>query len=216
MYLVDPDARSPLGEPIDDIESMILFGVPRMWHMRYWLDIYAIEVLRGEDEMLMSLRINIEQHKIPDQELKSQVQTEWITELRNRAEDRLQNWSEKTLESEEAQPYLRDIDRMLVDKGRKARDYLRLIEIPMCIRVPNIDIASMIFQKLSLLYRKLNRVPNGTNGVHNQAARGPEVIDAGVTWYDPMVARLSYQYEMTFRKTVMRREAAEATGLIED
>lgn len=155
MYLADPDARSPLGEPIDDIESMILFGVPGMWHMRYWLDIYAIEVLRGEDEMLMSLRINIEQHKIPDQELKSQVQTEWITELPNRAEERLQNWSEKTLESEEAQPYLRDIDRMLVDKWRKARDYLRLIEIPMCIRVANIDIASIIFQKLSLLYRKL-------------------------------------------------------------
>ncbi|MCJ1267079.1 hypothetical protein MMC22_006964 [Lobaria immixta] len=197
MLLPDPGVRTPLGEIIDENSAALLVAIPIAWHMRYWLNLNTVAILRGEDAMLMSLRIDMEQHNILDHELKSQVLAEWIPHRIAHQEECLRSWRQKTLETEEAQPYLRDINRMLVGKERKTRYYLRRMEILMVtsLRVANIETSRGFFEKLSQLYDKLqkearadaearNQAPSGTHGVHNHAAQALEVIEAGLTTYD--------------------------------
>lgn len=97
-----------------------------------------------------------------------------------------------TLESEEAKPNLRDIDRMLVNKGAKAREYLRRIECMMISILQDRQIKSVrwLFDIIVQIYQKLekeekadeearNREPNGintTNTIHNQ--EGQEHVDS--------------------------------------
>lgn len=97
-------ARTPLGEPMDPRSASSLAEDPLRWHLRYWLDLSVVAQLRGEDSMLIGFSIELEQYKTRDQALRT----------------RLVN----ALDSPRAKPYLRDLDRMLVDKKTKTRRYL--------------------------------------------------------------------------------------------
>lgn len=95
------------------------------------------------------------------------------------------NWGRLTLESEEAKPFLRDIDRMLVDKGPKTREHLHRLQSAMVsfLRATEIDTARAMFERIAQIYQKLeeeetvdeqarNRQPNGINGTSNATSNG--------------------------------------------
>lgn len=162
---------------------------PLDWYRRYWLNIGVVGMLRGEDQDLLVLRIEIEHTKIPDPEFRTELRNSWRQyRLDNRDEIKRQ-WMERTLESEEALPYHRDIDRMLVNKGPKTRNYLRQMErlLIASLRDQNIGIARGFFNKLGLLHRKLReeeradaeamaRLP--TEALDDEGGRSLEDIEA--------------------------------------
>lgn len=180
-----PNPLTPLGEPISHTPSAhLLASEPLKWHLHYWLSIDVLGMLRGENPLLMAFRTDIEHYKIKDVEFRIRLVEAWRTYRQvHRPYFRLQ-WERLTLESEEAKPYLRDIDRMLVNKGAKAREYLRRIENMMIsiLRDGQIESARWLSDIIAQVYQKLedeekadeearNRKPtgkNGTNGVQNQ------------------------------------------------
>lgn len=71
LYLFD--FRTPLGEPIDDIDAKHLALNPIGWHMEYWLNLFYTGVFRGEDVMLMALRIEMEISKISEVDIAAKL-----------------------------------------------------------------------------------------------------------------------------------------------
>lgn len=59
--------------------------------------------------------------------------------------------------SEDAKPYLRDIDRMVKQRRRKTSDYLPQLEGMMItlIRTAKVEAARQLFEELCEIYRKL-------------------------------------------------------------
>ena len=53
--------------------TLFLARSPLAWHLEYWLSLTVIGILRGEDPMLMFLRVEIEHVKMTDQEMKSRL-----------------------------------------------------------------------------------------------------------------------------------------------
>lgn len=97
---------------------------PLWWCLEYWLDMIAIGIMHHEDIWLLLLKVDMEINKISDRELQLQFQTGWGPFQRENFEECMRQWRRKTLESREAQPYLRDLDRMMVDKWQKTREDL--------------------------------------------------------------------------------------------
>lgn len=117
-------ARTPLGEPMDPRSASSLAEDPLRWHLRYWLDLSVVAQLRGEDSMLIGFSIELEQYKTRDQALRTRLVNAWkMHQLVNHASCS-RHWNRLTLDSPRAKPYLRDLDRMLVDKETKTRRYL--------------------------------------------------------------------------------------------
>lgn len=171
-----PVSQTPLGAPINQASAMLLAKDPLAWNLQYWLDLGLIGNLRGEDIMLMGLRIEIEYSKTLDPALRIQFQNAWIKyQIRNRAE-RVRYWSQMTLDSEDAKPYLRDLNTMLVDKGRKTRDYLRSAETAMSQEQENLNFgrAQVIFDRLARIYPKLRQEEAGNAGA---GGRSQNLID---------------------------------------
>lgn len=161
IALIDPlgqsDRRTPLGGPMNQLSAFLRAQNPLDWLRQYWLNIGIVGMLRGEDPDLLVLRIEIEHTKIADPEFRAEFRNSWRQyRLDNRYEITRQ-WLERTLESEEALPYHRDIDRMLVNKGPKTRNYLRQMERLMItsLRDQRVEIARGFFDHLSQLYGKL-------------------------------------------------------------
>lgn len=88
-----------------------------------------------------------------------------------------------TLESNEAQQFLNDINRMLVNKGQKVRNYLRDQNRLMMdsLEAGEVDTAKYSFSELIFLYQKLReeevvdadaitRTLNRANDAHNEEA----------------------------------------------
>lgn len=181
-----PYPLTPLGEPISHTPSaQLLASDPLTWHLHYWLSIGVLGMLRGENPLLMAFRTDIEHYnKIKDVEFRIRLVEAWRTYRQVHLPYFRQQWERLTLESEEAKPYLRDIDRMLVNKGAKAREYLCRIENMMIsiLRDGQIESARWLFDIIARVYQRLeeeekadeearNRKPNGingTNGVHNK------------------------------------------------
>lgn len=156
----DPsDSQTPLGEPLDQVSAAALAKDPLAWHLRYWLDLCTVGNLRGEDEILLALRMEIEVNKILDMELHSAFYDAWFQYVMDNSEESARNWIQRTLESDEAKRYLRDIDRMLEDKARKTRHYLGHLERLMLtsLQEGDAETAKMFFQKLAPVYPKLLR-----------------------------------------------------------
>lgn len=96
---------------------------PLTWHLRYWLNLLIIGSLRGEDEELLTFRVEMEWMKL-DSRLKDQLYSNWVEYKKKKLEASYWFWQEMTVESEEAKWYMSDIDTMLMDKVQKARDFL--------------------------------------------------------------------------------------------
>lgn len=153
------DFRTPLGEPIDQVSAANLAKDPLLWHLTYWLDLCTVGNLRGEDEILLALRMEMEVDKMLDMELQSAIYDAWFRFFMDNSEESARNWIQRTLESDEAKPYLRDIDRMLVDKARKTRQHLGHLERHMLTSLQEGDAekAKKFFEKLAPVYPKLLR-----------------------------------------------------------
>ena len=162
------DSRTPLGEPIDQDSASFLARDPIMWHMQYWFSLYLIGVLYGDDPILLSLRIEIEIDKIPQGEVATELRSVWIE--RKRADEGehqplivipepLCYFEEETLETEAGKRCLRDIDRMLVNKGKKTRTYLRHMEtlLTAAVQAGNVESANGLRDRLSDLHYHLQR-----------------------------------------------------------
>lgn len=118
------DPQTPLGEPISESCASSLAEDSLRWHLQYWLVLSVIDTLRGEDSMLIAFSIELEHYKIRDQQLRTRLVDAWkMYRLVNYASCS-RYWTRLTVESDRAKPYLRDLDRMLVDKGTKTRRYL--------------------------------------------------------------------------------------------
>lgn len=203
--------RTPLGEPIDQNSVSFLAKDPIMWHMQYWFGLYLIGVLRGEDPMLLALRIEIEIDKMPEGEVAIELRGVWIERKRvNEGEHQplivlpepLCHFEEATLETEAGKRCLRDMDRMLVNKGEKTRIYLRHLEtlLDAAVQAGNIDSANSLRNRLGNLYYHLqeeemfqpyeilpketmgeevrNRLTDDIDGVHHQEGQDSGAIEA--------------------------------------
>lgn len=171
-------SRTPLGEPMDQASILLRAEHPLEWHLRYWLNLNVVGTIRGEDILLLCLRVRMEHDKIPDAAFKAQLQAEWRAFQNENKESYLRLWMQRTVRGEEAQPYHRDLDTMLQDKGRKMRDYLLRIEVVTInlLRTGNLVLARRSFERLGLYYQRLLQeeaedaaTTNGLpNGVHNE------------------------------------------------
>lgn len=185
---------SPLGEPLNDYSAETLDLLPVIWHYVYWLSLGTIAVMSGEDTFLMFLLIDIELQQTPDVELKLALSRDWHLFMRNHREEVQKHWAEQTLESAEAKAFLRDIDRILVDKVRKAREYLPRGERMMIHAYRNGDLqtARLFFKTITHIYEVLkqaedtaswevarNQLSNGTHGAHElEAHHGAHELEA--------------------------------------
>lgn len=117
---------TPLGEPITNQASALLKAEdPLTWHLRYWLNLGTIGNVIGAEAILMQVIINEELHKIADRAFQTQIQNAWYQfVLYNRGEF-IRHWRQRTLESDEAKAYIRDLARLVGNKRLKMRSTLR-------------------------------------------------------------------------------------------
>ncbi|MCJ1469431.1 hypothetical protein MMC07_008064 [Pseudocyphellaria aurata] len=159
--IIDPlglsTTRTPLGGPMDRLSAAALAHDPVTWHRRYWLDIYTVGILLGEDPWLMLLRVEIELNKITDDAIKRALLNDWAPYMRAHVDVKIGLWRVKTLQNDEGLQLRRDLDWMLEDKMRKALDHLRGIEDRMIgfLRDGDGERAPASFDKLLFLYQKL-------------------------------------------------------------
>ena len=110
------------------IAGFLLTRDPVEWHLQYWLNIEVVGLLRGEDMILMAVRVQNEIRKIENAQTRDAVDRAWDNFRRNNRQNYRMEWLRKSLASSDAQPYLRDIDRMLVNKEQKMRDHIRQLD----------------------------------------------------------------------------------------
>lgn len=154
----DPQVpRTPLGEPLEYFTELLLATDPVKWHVQYWFDLFLSGVMQGVDATLMLLRIEIEQTKISNQ-FGIEVRRAWKCHRTGNHEgfpvsvsDYLRDFSEID------QRFLRDLDRLLADKGPKTRIYLHQLEGLMInsVRDGNISKSCVFCEKLSTLWLRL-------------------------------------------------------------
>lgn len=154
-----PLPQTPLGGPINEVSALVLAENPLAWHLPYWLSLGSVAVVRGEDAMLTALRIKMEHSKITDSALKSQLKHTWNQFQRNNQAECIRQWTQMTVNCKESQPYLCDLDRMLVDRRRDARDYLHRLEPIMRTMLHHLHLEDprQFFEKLAQQYRSLHR-----------------------------------------------------------
>ncbi|MCJ1465668.1 hypothetical protein MMC07_004287 [Pseudocyphellaria aurata] len=105
----------------------------------------------------MAFWIDIELSKYRDRTFPNRFGKVWTQyQIENRAK-RTRSWTRMTQNTKEAKPYIRDIDVMLVDKGHKARDYLRFVQTMMIeeLSKPNFIVARELFDDIAQIYQKL-------------------------------------------------------------
>lgn len=168
--------------------ALSLARCPLAWHLDYWLSLTVIGILRGEDPMLTFLRVEIEHSKMSDQEMKSRLYDAWNQYLIAHIETHLQFWNLITLESRAAKRYLRDLDRMLVDKGAKARTYLGQVKSVVLddLHAGRFGRARELFEKLGQMYQKLHAeerneiearyLANGNFDITRQEEQGQDIL----------------------------------------
>lgn len=157
LVLLDhPFSQSPLGAPLSQGSASFLAQDPIAWHLQYWLSIGTVGIIRGEDPLLMLVRINIEFLKL-DPDLSFALHPIWNLYWKANSEECKRRWAQISPESEEAKFYLDDISRMLVNKGLKTRKYLHCWKMQMMdsLEAGSVAIARMSFDELGLIYQKL-------------------------------------------------------------
>lgn len=175
-----PNFQTPLGEPINQRSAAFLIHDPLTWHLNYWLNIGVIAILRGEDSVLTTLRIEHEILNMLDLGLSSAVFRAWPQFWSTNSEEGKRHWAQKTLESNEAQHYLNDINRMLVNKGQKVRSYLsdRNRLMMDSLEAGKFAAAKDSFNELVFVYRKLREEEAVDARVRNRFLSGLARADA--------------------------------------
>lgn len=117
--------HTPLGEPMNQASASVQAEDPLGWHLLYWLSIEVVARIRGEDPLLMAARIEFEHDNIADPAFKTQLREAWTRFREVNIEQCERYWRQRTLDDVEGKKYLRDLDRMLLDKQPKMRCHLR-------------------------------------------------------------------------------------------
>lgn len=107
----------------------LLTQSPVKWHLNYWLNIVVVATLRGEDKALMVIRVEHEFRNIANVQIRKGIHQAWVPFYHKNRPVYEKKWVHRTLASREAQLYLRDIDRMLVNKEQKTRECLKNAEL---------------------------------------------------------------------------------------
>lgn len=174
---------------------------PLSWHLHYWLSISVIGILRGEDNELMGFRIEMEHSKM-NPLMQAGFRTAWDQYWRQNIEECQRYWEVKTVDSDEAIWYMRDIDAMLEHKVQKASNYLCRKGMLMlnALQATRLEDARVLFEKIITVHTKLqeearrhsaridaardaearNQLPEGTDGVPDQGEQGIEAIEAAL------------------------------------
>lgn len=154
---------TPFGEPIDNFSAAFLAKDPIKWHIQYWFTLFCTAMIRGEDGMLLMLRIEYEQIRTPGG-IGLKVFEAWEEERDPRHErSRTLPWAinrhkEKiAMSGNKENGFDRDLDRMLADKGWKTRKFLDFMENEMtsATRAGDFETASFLCQNLCKVWPKL-------------------------------------------------------------
>lgn len=172
----EPRSITPLGELISEESLVLLVGDPLGWYLQYWLDLHIIGMMRGEDQTLLAMRIMMEQDECPEMLFKVQIRNAWQNYQTTYKEARIRQWVPLRGDlSDEAKPFHRDLDRLLVKtKGPKVRDYIRRFEISMNekIRATEVDRARHLFDWLVQINQSLMKEEAAEAGARNQPNEG--------------------------------------------
>ncbi|MCJ1463130.1 hypothetical protein MMC07_001735 [Pseudocyphellaria aurata] len=149
--------RSPLGEPLNEQSARYLVQFPLMWHPIYWLNLDVIGIMRGEDSDLMAVLIDMEMARVPNERIST---PEWIWFQLNHRSACRENWELNGLDNDEGRAYLRDLDRILADKVRKAQEYIPHGEWLMirAMRSGNLAESETLFWRLVNVHRVLREI----------------------------------------------------------
>lgn len=146
---------------------------PLAWHLRYWHNLDIIAALRDEDIVLTGIQIDMEQEKTADPALRTQLRTAWRQFQTDHLEASMWHWTQKTLDDPDAQTYVRDLDRMLVDKGPKLRARIHRVERDMDECARSGDFPAVI--------RRLNLHRLARHRLHKEETRDAPVGDGRAT-----------------------------------
>lgn len=122
---------TPLGQPISEANARLRDQERLEWHLNYWLNIYTVALLRGEDMMLMAARIDKEHEEIADPVFRAELKDNWYNFQVIYSGPALLYWNQSSLDIEGAEMFLNDIDTMLQNKGKKMRDYICMLVLLM-------------------------------------------------------------------------------------
>lgn len=169
--------NSPLGMRLSRQAANTRRENPFEWHLRYWLSIFVLACLRGEDLALTLARIENEWNSFPEhaQWLGRELRTRWIKYQDNHCKEYTRQWAEITLESPLAKGLLGDLDRMLEGKALKTRVYLRRRETRMMdmLRDAKIPEARNLCNSIGQLYKNLLE----EEATQKQQGSGSQAID---------------------------------------
>lgn len=141
---------------MSSLSGFLLTQSPVEWHLNYWLNIAVVATIRGEDKALTAIRVEYELCNIANVQTRKSVQQAWVSFYQTNSVGCGLKWLHKTLASREAQVYLRDIDRMLVNKGQKTREYLYKVELHLIdMEKKTLEEVARKQLKIEQLYRKL-------------------------------------------------------------
>lgn len=142
---------------MDRASVLALAADPLAWHLKYWLAISVIGILRREDPTLMAQRVDIEMAKIADQDLQTELSRAWDQHRAENYHECVRYFTRDAEPTEEIHRYFRDIERMLEDKERKTREWLARADTVMItlLRDARLEEARVWFERLAELYQKL-------------------------------------------------------------
>ena len=110
---------------------------PVEWHLNYWLNVFVVAMMRGENPTLTLVRIEREQSLMDDERVGYHVQSMWLQFRRDHQANVQGIWEQLGLEDGNADIIIEDIGSMLVDKERKMMNYLLIKEAEMLHEVRN-------------------------------------------------------------------------------
>lgn len=125
-----------------------------MWNLHYWLSLEIIAMKRGEDMTLTAIRIEMEQEKIDNSKLKTKLRNAQRQFQTDNKPAYWRHWTKKAINVKEAMSYVSDLNRMLVDKERKIRDYIHRMEVEFA-RTENFSEASEYYDLFPLAVQLL-------------------------------------------------------------
>lgn len=169
---------SPLGEPLVLESARSLREDPLPWHLKYWLNLLMVAICRGDNVVLTLARIDREQSINVDQNLRDLVRFTWPQYQVDNRDNFHRYWNTLTVHSVQAQPFIRDILRMLVNKDLKMRAYLEQQEemLTFSLRALQFDGARMYFDKLEDIHRNLRVEGSVEQAGARVAAQGPREL----------------------------------------
>lgn len=168
------------------------------WYLHHWLNLDVIAELRGEDMTLITIMIEMEQEQNYSPTLKSQLQTAWPGFNRKNRLAYFRYWEEKTLQNQEAEMYVSNLNRMLVCKGSKVRSYIHHMQMKMekSLRTGNFTRADRIFDIICLLTQKLEDEMTKDAEAENQLSNSANDHDVEMEDLDIVEAELGVLSEL--------------------